>query len=250
MNEPTKTRILELRSMPYEKYLKTSEWKQKRDQALERDGHCCRACNSDERLNVHHKTYARRGNEALNDLTTLCESCHRHFHEKISQQEIMDRTYQEPLIATSKEDQTQKWENYFVGMLIQHQDLPPYVCGLLSEQEFATPDARMLYALLVKAASSDQSFDQLVTSDLEPVVSRIVELFKSKNLNEKPVDANAAIQLATWVKRANLLRRGEELQILVEEAVKADDKAKELELRKEAFTIQKRLCVIYTTTRL
>lgn len=64
-----KQRFIQLRTMPYEDYLKTSEWLAIRDQALYRDGHRCRACNSDKDLNVHHRTYERRGCEDLNDLS-------------------------------------------------------------------------------------------------------------------------------------------------------------------------------------
>jgi uncharacterized protein YlaI len=80
-------RIEELRSMPYDQYLKTPEWRAKREEALERDGYRCRLCDSDERLHVHHRTYARRGNEDIEDLTTLCEECHERFHEKTVQTE-------------------------------------------------------------------------------------------------------------------------------------------------------------------
>lgn len=69
-NQPTPERLAELRTMPYGEYLQTPEWRQKREQALERDNYCCRLCNSDERLHVHHRTYERRGNESLEDLTT------------------------------------------------------------------------------------------------------------------------------------------------------------------------------------
>lgn len=50
--------------------------------ALERDGRRCRLCNSKERLEVHHRTYKRRGNEKLDDLTTLCHRCHATYHNK------------------------------------------------------------------------------------------------------------------------------------------------------------------------
>lgn len=31
---------------------------------------------------VHHRTYERRGDENLNDLTTLCQPCHERFHKE------------------------------------------------------------------------------------------------------------------------------------------------------------------------
>jgi hypothetical protein len=57
-------------------------WKMIRQQALERDGHRCRACGARGRLDVHHLTYARVGKEDLDDLLTLCRSCHEAEHER------------------------------------------------------------------------------------------------------------------------------------------------------------------------
>jgi 5-methylcytosine-specific restriction endonuclease McrA len=69
-----------LAAMPYRDYLRTPEWRAVRERALMRDGHRCRLCNAPDNLNVHHRTYARRGDESLEDLTTLCRGCHEHFH--------------------------------------------------------------------------------------------------------------------------------------------------------------------------
>jgi 5-methylcytosine-specific restriction endonuclease McrA len=46
-----------------------------------RDGYCCRLCGrNDDQLHVHHRTYATYAEERLEDLITLCRSCHEHFH--------------------------------------------------------------------------------------------------------------------------------------------------------------------------
>lgn len=50
-------------------------WAEVRFAALARDNGC-RACGSLEQLEVHHRTYARFGREAVDDLTTLCRGCH------------------------------------------------------------------------------------------------------------------------------------------------------------------------------
>lgn len=44
-------------------------------------GHRCQTCGSTERLQVHHRTYLRRGREMSRDLMVLCEPCHKLFHE-------------------------------------------------------------------------------------------------------------------------------------------------------------------------
>ena len=76
-----KARLEELHTMPYRDYLLTPEWRERRKHILERDGYHCQVCYSTERLNVHHRTYGRRGNEDDNDLITLCQDCHYIFHE-------------------------------------------------------------------------------------------------------------------------------------------------------------------------
>ena len=53
-------------------------WKHARSQALERDHHCCVVCGSDHRLHVHHK--GDPDDHALDNLETLCASCHRKRH--------------------------------------------------------------------------------------------------------------------------------------------------------------------------
>jgi hypothetical protein len=74
-------RRAELKTMPYHVYLHTPEWSQRAAHARARDGYRCRLCNSDDQLDVHHRTYERRGAEAEDDLTALCRRCHSLFHE-------------------------------------------------------------------------------------------------------------------------------------------------------------------------
>jgi hypothetical protein len=68
------------RSAEYDAYLLSPQWQELRQQALERDGHRCRVCNSAKRLDVHHRTYERFGHEDLDDLTVLCRGCHERYH--------------------------------------------------------------------------------------------------------------------------------------------------------------------------
>jgi hypothetical protein len=94
-------RIHRLRTMPFEKYLQTQHWQEVRQAELERAGYRCRLCNErghDPRepiqrsitgglvftmraeLNVHHRTYERRGCELPDDVITLCRECHERHH--------------------------------------------------------------------------------------------------------------------------------------------------------------------------
>lgn len=74
-------RLKHLRIMPYREYLQTPEWAQKRAEALKRARHRCQTCAGVDRLQVHHRTYARRGAELAADLIALCDDCHGTFHK-------------------------------------------------------------------------------------------------------------------------------------------------------------------------
>jgi hypothetical protein len=75
------TRLEELRAMPYRRYLQTPEWRKTRAAALLRAEHCCALdVTHTERLEVHHRTYARIGEERGCDLMVLCHECHERHH--------------------------------------------------------------------------------------------------------------------------------------------------------------------------
>ena len=70
-----------LKSMDYRLYLRTEHWKRIREAALTRANYRCQICSSAQHPQVHHRTYVRRGEELPEDLTVLCEECHRLFHK-------------------------------------------------------------------------------------------------------------------------------------------------------------------------
>ncbi len=76
-----RARLDELRTMPYREYLVTPEWQQRRHLHLENAGHRCQVCSAPHSLHVHHRTYLNRGNERFSDLTVLCATCHKLFHD-------------------------------------------------------------------------------------------------------------------------------------------------------------------------
>lgn len=63
----------------YATYLRSPEWDAKRRGRMALAQYRCEVCNSGEHLQVHHRTYARRGRELLEDLIVLCEPCHELF---------------------------------------------------------------------------------------------------------------------------------------------------------------------------
>ena len=71
-----------LKGNRYRKYLETEQWKEKRNEAIERAEGRCQLCNAESALHVHHRTYERAGNERPMDLTVLCAGCHWRFHHQ------------------------------------------------------------------------------------------------------------------------------------------------------------------------
>lgn len=264
MNTPNSRRIQELRNMPYVEYLQTPEWAQKRDETLERDEHRCRACNTGENLHVHHRTYARRGNEEIGDLTTLCSSCHEHFHKRISQAEIMGRTYSkvttEEERASKNARNAQKWEDYLIGLLLQNPKLLHHVNGMLPEDDFTGEDTRELYRVIkatyqCKATPAPQPLEQFVPSELLSTANRAAEMITSDTvINSKGMDESRqvkeAMQCVARLKRVGQLRLHEELQTCVREAALSGNKELEKQLREQMLVNKKALNVLYTSAQL
>jgi replicative DNA helicase len=130
------TRAIELNIMPYEQYLLTPEWQERRAQALERAGNRCQVCYSGDELNVHHRTYERRGNEAPADLTVLCQSCHGWFHRRMTAYEKLTHVTegQQDLLKIIHEPQ-----NYLVSMGFQDLDR---ILGRLQQGQFTLIGSR------------------------------------------------------------------------------------------------------------
>jgi 5-methylcytosine-specific restriction endonuclease McrA len=79
-------RVHALRTMPYRDYLMTEEWLETRNRKLRKARYRCQLCNASGFLNVHHRTYERRGSEDDADLIVLCHPCHAKFHDKVPQE--------------------------------------------------------------------------------------------------------------------------------------------------------------------
>lgn len=67
-------------SIDYKLYLLSEEWRKKREEAFLCYGRLCLVCKAENKLHVHHKTYTNLGNELMEDLAVLCESCHDRLH--------------------------------------------------------------------------------------------------------------------------------------------------------------------------
>lgn len=65
----------------YKSYLLSSEWKNKRDEVMKRDKSLCQHCKVAPADDVHHLTYDNLFDEPLDDLLSLCRSCHANEHK-------------------------------------------------------------------------------------------------------------------------------------------------------------------------
>ena len=91
VDQQTERAIAALRRLPYRAYLRTSHWFRVRTLALDRSGRQCALCPSTMRLEVHHKTYVRRGFEAPEDVVVLCDSCHTRHHRTLPLEVVVDQ---------------------------------------------------------------------------------------------------------------------------------------------------------------
>jgi len=74
-------RAAQLRTMPFAEYRMQPEWQARRTATLARAAYRCQVCaKHDTRLDVHHNTYDRYGDESAFDLVALCGGCHERFH--------------------------------------------------------------------------------------------------------------------------------------------------------------------------
>jgi len=66
--------------MPYEEYLESAHWKEKRKYFWRKFGGRCCWC-GEQGHEVHHLTYDNRGNEQDEDCILLCKPHHKVFHK-------------------------------------------------------------------------------------------------------------------------------------------------------------------------
>lgn len=253
MEEKSLGRVHLLRSMPYSDYLQTPEWAEKRQLALARDGYRCRVCNEREHLHVHHRTYIRRGNEDLDDLTTLCESCHDHFHKKFNQQDLMERTYTPPRVEKTPEEKRIVGEEYLVGMLLCTPGLHVYVCGILMEDDFVGENTRALYQIMGKVYQANQSMDLAISESLRSYASTIANRVM-EGVPGMPADptrqVRVAVEAATRVKRNCLLQQNTDLQTQIRAAAEAGDGETRRHLQIRLQSVHQQLHTIHAATQI
>lgn len=85
----------------YNKYLKSPEWKKKRELVFDTYGRTCSMCGSIHNLEIHHKHYKNLFKEKIKDLMVLCEPCHSKIHRDIKEKKQnklnrKDKYYRQP----------------------------------------------------------------------------------------------------------------------------------------------------------
>lgn len=113
------------RTIEYERYLLSTDWKITRAIAKARAGNRCEKCGASGPLQVHHVSYDRLGHEWQDDLSVLCGKCHVEAHKEITK---------------SRETVSEK-KRYYAGldtyMTKKHgEDWDLYVDPDLAEEEF------------------------------------------------------------------------------------------------------------------
>lgn len=68
----------------YNAYLKTTEWRLKRQAVLTRANNWCEGCAARPATQVHHLSYDHVGNELLFELVAVCDECHQRIHPHMS----------------------------------------------------------------------------------------------------------------------------------------------------------------------
>ncbi len=67
----------------YYEYMHSEAWSKRRLEVLKRDRFRCQMCGTAKNLRVHHINYEHLGTDAeLDDLITLCDTCHKEVHEE------------------------------------------------------------------------------------------------------------------------------------------------------------------------
>lgn len=93
--------VQQLRALPYPIYLLTEHWQAVRDRALIAAGYRCQRCERGDHLDVHHKSYARLGEEPSEDVWVLCRSCHLAEHRRLESQSQQPDGQEESSVSNS-----------------------------------------------------------------------------------------------------------------------------------------------------
>ena len=70
-------------------YLQSQQWRDKRHLVIQRDD-SCKLCKATTNLEVHHLSYKHLAQEPLDELITLCRTCHQTRHDILGIPKTLD----------------------------------------------------------------------------------------------------------------------------------------------------------------
>ncbi len=148
-----------------------------------------------------------------------------------------------------------EWEDYLIGLLLRNPGLSPYVCGIITDGDFAGTDTRELYHILNSvyqrdASSSLQPIEQFIPAPLLPTVARVTRCVESKSPLDGAGLVKEAIQCATRLKRSRLVQLNTELKFLLLDAIEAGDKNAVRQVQQQQQQIYRQLRTINSATHL
>jgi hypothetical protein len=76
-----KTSLRDLGFATYAEYLRSRHWRRFRVEYKKARPWQCAICHDSDRLELHHVTYERLGQERLDDVRPLCQVCHSTLHQ-------------------------------------------------------------------------------------------------------------------------------------------------------------------------
>ena len=103
----TEYAIITLRRLPYREYLRTAHWGRVRALALERARDGCALCPAITTLQVHHRSYARKGFEQPENVAVLCDECHGRHHGTLALAAV--RAMDQPPLKASLPVSSMRW---------------------------------------------------------------------------------------------------------------------------------------------
>jgi DNA primase len=148
-----------------------------------------------------------------------------------------------------------EWEDYLIGLLLQHPGLSQHVCGIINDGDFIGTDTRELYHFLNSlyqrgSSSFHQPLEQLLPSALLETAARAQRRVEAASPLDGAGLIKAATQCATRLKRMRLMQLNTELRYLIQEAREAGDLAAVHELEHQLQEIHRQIREIHLRTNL
>lgn len=65
----------------YAKYLRSEDWKSRKEYLSQQWNNECACCKKNKNLHLHHLSYDNLGKETIRDVILLCKGCHLDVHK-------------------------------------------------------------------------------------------------------------------------------------------------------------------------